>query len=202
MEAAPPPDPRVYPTREDSELLLPFARVGRGTWFLEVGCGSGAAVLAAARAGARAVATDLNPHALRSVRTHARAAGVSVGLVRTDLAAGLRRFDRILANPPYLPTSPAARDPDPWVNLALDGGPDGLETTRRLFASLGDHLRPHGSAFVILSTRQPSQGRAGLLATWETREGPVERVAERSLGDERLEVWELRRRDPAASLPR
>ena len=100
------PDAPVYPPREDTRLLLPFAEVPRGTLLLEVGTGSGLVALAAARRGARVVATDLNPHALRRLRARAREEGVDLALVRTDLAHGLGRFDRILANPPYLPTRP------------------------------------------------------------------------------------------------
>ena len=111
----------VYPPREDTLLILPFAEVAPGALFLEVGCGVGLAALTAARRGARVVATDVNPHALRHLRARARAEGLDLTPVRTDLARGLGRFDRLLSNPPYLPTRPEERDPDRWHNLALDG---------------------------------------------------------------------------------
>ncbi|MCI4336043.1 MAG: methyltransferase [Thermoplasmata archaeon] len=192
----------IYPVREDTELLGRFANAGRGRWALEIGCGQGAVSVAAARGGSRVVATDLNPHALRSLRAVALSEGFDLSVVRTDLASGLGRFDRILANPPYLPTSPAARDPDPWVNLALDGGPDGLAVTRRILASLPEHLLPGGAGFVLCSSRQPDGGRQALRREWEGRGGTVKVVGTRSVGDERLEVWELRKSEPRADLSR
>lgn len=179
----------VYAAREDTALLVPFAVAGPGRYVLEVGCGQGTIALAAARSGARVVATDLNPTALARLRDTALAEGLAVDVVRTDLAAGLGRFDRVLANPPYLPTPPAARDPDPWVNLALDGGPDGLGPTRRLMATLPGHLRLGGAAYVLLSTRQPEAGRRTLLRRWSAVGGSADVAASTVLGDERLEVW-------------
>lgn len=181
----------VYPDREDSALLLPVARGSGGRSLLEIGCGRGSAALAAARAGARVVATDLNPSALRSVRAAAREEGLRVAVVRTDLAAGLGRFDRILANPPYLPTPPAARDPDPWVNLALDGGPDGLTVTRRLFATIPEHLRPGGRAYLVVSSRQAPAGLARIVAEFAAGGGRLREVARRSVGSETLRLVEL-----------
>jgi release factor glutamine methyltransferase len=190
----------VYPPREDTLLLLRFADVGAGTSFLEVGTGAGEVALAAARRGARVVATDRNPHALRLVRDRARGEGADVGLVRTDLARGLGRFDRVVFNPPYLPTSPAERDPDRWHNLALDGGADGSRVTDRWLEELGEHLLPGGEGFVVVSSLQAPVSRNALRAHWESLGGRVEVVAARDLEGERLEVWRLTR-PPTAGLP-
>lgn len=185
------PRAAVYPAREDTALLEPFAAAGRGRRVLDIGCGAGTIALAAARSGARVVATDLNPAALVRLRRTAVREGLALDVVQTDLAAGVGRFDRVLANPPYLPTPPAARDPDPWVNLALDGGPDGLDPTRRILATLPEHLRPGGDAYLVLSSRQPPPARAALLAEWTAAAGSAERVASTVVGDEVLEVWRL-----------
>jgi release factor glutamine methyltransferase len=178
----------VYPEREDTLLLLPFARVRAGTTLAEVGAGAGRASLAAARCGARVVATDLNPTALRGLRAEARAEGLDVETVRTDLLSGLGRFARVLANPPYLPTRPEERDPDRWTNLALDGGRDGCRVLARLVDGLTGHLAPGASAFVVVSSLQDPRSRAAILARWEARGGRQEVVASRDLEGERLEV--------------
>ena len=183
----------VYPPREDTELLRPFARASRGTRLLEIGCGRGVAALDAARAGAWTVATDRNPAALAAVRDAAARAGLVVRLVRTDLARGLGRFDRILANPPYLPTPRGAEDPDPWTDLALNGGPDGLAVTARLFRSLPAHLGPGGRAYVVTSSLQEPRRLARLADAWTRSVGPVREVASRALEGERLAVLELAR---------
>jgi release factor glutamine methyltransferase len=185
------PEAPVYPPREDTRLLLPYSEVPPGTLFLEVGAGAGVAALAAAQRGARVVATDLNPHALRRLRARARALEVEIDLVRTDLAHGLGRFDRILANPPYLPTQPEQRDPDPWHNLALDGGPDGCRVTARLVDELDRHLAEAGSAFVVVSSVQNPDGLRKIRESWVTRGGTVVEVAARVLEGERLVVWRL-----------
>ncbi len=184
--------PPIYPPREDSWLLLPFANVPPGTRFLEVGTGSGVAALTAAHGRANVVATDLNPFALRELRARARGEGVHLEVVRTDLARGLGRFDRIVANPPYLPTRPEERDPDRWHNLALDGGPDGCRVTARLVGELDCHLTSGGEAFVLTSTRQDPDALARVRSGWVSRGGTVEVVASRALEGERLEVWRLR----------
>lgn len=170
-------------------LLLPFAQVPPGSSLLEIGAGRGLAALAAARAGARVLATDLNPFALARLREEALADRLDVSVVRTDFARGLGRFDRILANPPYLPTREEDRDPDRWHNLALDGGPDGSRVTARLVASLPDHLGPQGQAFVVVSSLQAPAALAAIRNGWGARGGRVETVAGRTLDGERLEVW-------------
>lgn len=184
----------MYPVREDSRLLARFAQRCRGLRVLEICCGRGLASLQAARAHALGVvATDLNPAALSSLRRRARSERLPVEVVRTDLARGVRRFHRILANPPYLPTLPKDRDPDPWENLALDGGRDGCAVTARILRDLSAHLLPGGTAFLVVSSRQ-SPGRMGRLrANWRKSGGTVRTVVKERWGEELLSVWELRR---------
>ncbi len=189
-------DVPVYPPREDTLLILPFAEVAPDALFLEVGCGAGLAALTAARRGARVVATDLNPHALRHLRARARAEDLDLSPVRTDLARGLGRFDRILSNPPYLPTRPEERDPDRWHNLALDGGPDGCRFTARLVEELDEHLTADGTAFVVVSSRQDAEALERIRHGGVVAGGSVEVAASRALEGERLDVWRLRRGSP------
>ena len=181
----------VYPARADTWLLLPFAQVAPGSSFLEVGTGSGEIALAAVRRGAKVVATDRNPHALRALAARAKGEGLSLGLVRTDLARGLGRFDRVVFNPPYLPTEPAQRDPDRWHNLALDGGPEGTLVTERWMVTLPDHLAVGGEAFVVASTLQPETARSRMWKDWRQRGGHADCVRRRSFEGEDLEVWRL-----------
>ncbi len=185
------PPAGVYPPREDSWLLVPFAEVARGTRLLEIGSGAGEAARRAARSGARVVATDRNASALRWLRARASEEGLAIDLVRTDLARGLGRFDRVLANPPYLPTSVGGSDIDPGDRLALDGGPDGTVVTARLLQELPDHLAPGGAAFVVVSTVQDPTALERLRQRWIERGGAQRTVATRSLEGERLDVWEL-----------
>jgi release factor glutamine methyltransferase len=185
--------PEVYPVREDSRLLARFARPRPGDSVLEIGCGRGVAALAAARHGAlRVVATDLNPGALRALHRRARHEKLPLEVVRTDLATGLRSFDLILSNPPYLPTPRVQKDPDPWVNLALDGGRDGCRVTARLFSSLPQHLAPGGRAYLIVSSYQSRPRLDKLVQRWRARGGVCRTMARERWGDEVLSVWQLR----------
>jgi len=181
----------VYPPREDTFLLIPFARAPATGWLLEIGCGDGQASIEAARSGWSVVATDLHPEALRRLRDRAAAERLPISPIRTDLAGGLGRFERILANPPYLPTGPGERDPDPWVNLALDGGPDGSAVIGRILATLPDHLADRGRAYLIVPSTVPEARRRGLARTWRAIGGSRRVVARRRLEGEVLSVWEL-----------
>lgn len=182
----------IYPAREDTYLLLPFAAAEPGELVAEVGCGNGLLALTAARSGARVVATDRNPMALRALRQRAQRERLDLQPVRTDLLAGLGRFDRILANPPYLPTPPGSSDPLLGDRLALDGGDDGLSVTRRLFETLFEHLTARGRAYVLTSSLQDPGGLARVINEWKQRGGLAEVVAGRELEGERLEVLACR----------
>jgi release factor glutamine methyltransferase len=186
----------IYPAREDTRLLLPFALAPMTGRLLEIGCGNGVLSLAAARRGTSVVATDLNPFALGHLARLARRDRLPLACVRADLMNGLGRFDRVLANPPYLPTEPAQRDPDAWQNIATDGGPDGCRVTARIVASLPDHLTPRGQAFLVVSSLQSPKPLAELFDWWKSRGGRADVVASRLFEGERLEVWRLARGSP------
>lgn len=138
----------VYPPREDTYLLLRAAlkEAGADDVTLEIGCGSGLITQEVAPRVKSILATDINPHAVRMVK----AKGFEV--VRADLFSGLRgKFDLILFNPPYLPTTDLERT-EQWINFALDGGEDGRRTIRRFLKELSGHLRPGGRALLLISS--------------------------------------------------
>lgn len=145
----------VYEPAEDSFLLADAAleEAEPGMRVLEVGTGSGfvSAVLRANLENVRIIATEINPHAARCAKEN----GVEV--IRTDLFRGIKprnpeaRFDLILFNPPYLPTSEEEKVPG-WLNYAFDGGVSGRETLERFFSGVRDYLGPGGRILVLISS--------------------------------------------------
>jgi release factor glutamine methyltransferase len=145
----------VYEPAEDSFLLADAALedAESGMRILEVGTGSGfvSAVLLANLKDIYLLAIEINPHAARC----ARANGVEV--IRTDLFRGIKpekpenRFDLILFNPPYLPTSKEEKVPG-WLNYAFDGGISGRETLDRFLDEVRDYLKPGGKILVLISS--------------------------------------------------
>jgi ribosomal protein L3 glutamine methyltransferase len=134
----------LAPWVEDPERI---ARV------LELCTGSGClAVLAAlALPRARIDAVDLSAEALEVARRNVSDQGLQgrIELVHGDLfaALGRRRYDLILANPPYVRADAMADLPPEYRHepvLALAGGDDGLDIVRRILAGARAHLAPRG----------------------------------------------------------
>ena len=84
---------------------LPAGQANQSLRIADIGCGSGAGGIMAARLrrGSQVTLTDVNPLALRYARVNAAAAGLQVDLALGDaLAATTGDFDVIVSNPPYL----------------------------------------------------------------------------------------------------
>jgi len=120
---------------------------------LDLGTGSGclAVLLALHFPRARVDAVDLSRAALCVAAKNVARHGVArrVRLVQSDLfqALGRRRYDLIVANPPYVERRMLARLPAEYrrePRLALDGGAKGLRVLRRILQQARMHLRPHG----------------------------------------------------------
>ncbi len=128
----------------------------------DVGTGSGAIAvnLAIHLPAARIYAVDVSEPALDvaayNIRAHSVADRVRLG--HGDLLEPLtEQVDVIVANLPYIPTD-RLRTLQPEVRyepqLALDGGPDGLDLVRRLMAQAPDKLNSPG---IILLELDPEQ---------------------------------------------
>ncbi|MGV6871173.1 peptide chain release factor N(5)-glutamine methyltransferase [Pseudochelatococcus sp. B33] len=166
--------PATLVPRPETELIVEAAiaehariaatRPGEAFRFLDLGTGSGCIAVAlmhelrrTGKAGdARGVAVDLSPEAAATARRNADRNGVGDGLscVVGSWGAALagRGFDVILSNPPYIESAAIAgldaevREHDPC--LALDGGADGLDAYRAIFAEAPRLLRADGAVIV------------------------------------------------------
>lgn len=137
-------DRRVLIPRPETELLVEVAlSVGRGARVADVGTGSGPVALALKeeRPDVSVVGVDVSADALEVARANALALGLDVEFVRADLLDGVPGpFDAVLANLPYV-ADESALPPEIELYeppLALFGGPDGMDLTRRLLAMLDD----------------------------------------------------------------
>ena len=86
-----------------------------------------------------------------------------IALVQSDLFAAHagRRYDLILANPPYVGAEALAAFPPEYAAepaIAHAGGADGLDLVRRILAEAGDHLSPDGTLVVEIGRGRRSAG--------------------------------------------
>jgi len=153
-------DRRVLIPRPDTEVLVETALDGtreRHLYgrMLDLCTGSGCVAIAFAkeRPTWRITAVDLSPDAASVARENVLRAGVvhQLAVVEGDLFEPLAKdavFELITANPPYIPSADIegldadVRDFEP--RLALDGGSDGLQITRRLVSEALRYLTPGG----------------------------------------------------------
>jgi release factor glutamine methyltransferase len=186
------PKPPVYEPAQDTELILANLRVRAGARALEIGTGRGDIAIELARQGARVTATDINPAAVAVALARAQAKGLRVEGLVGDLFLPVRgRFDWVVFNPPYLPTDAQDKVEGP-LNAAFDGGPDGLEVTRRFLHGLPARLTAKGRALTIVSSLSPWPSFLEAVPP-----GLAARVIARTrFAFEEISLVELRRRAP------
>ncbi|RKH75996.1 peptide chain release factor N(5)-glutamine methyltransferase [Corallococcus sp. AB045] len=163
-------DARVLIPRPETELLveavLHSVPKDAPSRVLDVCTGSGciAISVAAERPQATVLATDLSKDACALARENAQALGVAerVNVLEGDLFSPLppdATFRVVVSNPPYIDSGDIAglsaevrREP----RLALDGGPDGLATLRRVIEGARRVLEPGGLLALEMGETQGS----------------------------------------------
>ncbi|MFI7385537.1 HemK2/MTQ2 family protein methyltransferase [Streptomyces sp. NPDC049813] len=145
----------VYAPQYDTDLLLRALgeeEVGEQTDVLDLGTGTGALAVAAARLGARVTAVDLSWRAVWTARLNARLNRTAVTVRHGDLCATVTpgSFDLIVSNPPYVP-APSPLLPRTGLARAWDGGLDGRAVVDRVCDAAPRALRPGGVLLMVHS---------------------------------------------------
>jgi len=142
----------LIPRPETEQLVEIVIAAGPFEKIADIGTGSGviAVSLALKFPHAAVTACDISPAALDLARENAERHKTTelITFCESDLVGSLAGpFDAIVANLPYIPQGEMAslsrevrHDPD----LALDGGPDGLDLIRRLAGEAASKLAPGG----------------------------------------------------------
>ncbi|WP_405591175.1 HemK2/MTQ2 family protein methyltransferase [Streptomyces sp. NBC_01190] len=177
--------PGVYVPQHDTRALIrAMGRedIGPGTDVLDIGTGSGALAVCAARTGACVTAIDIARRAVACARLNAALTRQKVTVRLADLASLDHTFDMVVSNPPYVP-APAGKPPVRGIARAWDAGHDGRAVIDRICGAAPTMLRPGGVLLMVHSglsgahTTLHHLRRAGLTAEITDRElvpfGPV-----------------------------
>lgn len=165
----------LIPRPETEELVERIIRdyASAPARVLDLGTGSGAIVIALARAwpASSFVATDISEGALEIARRNAMRNGVAyrIRFVRSDWFSDIDgKFELIVSNPPYVPTEyleSAQRELRYEPRLALDGGPSGLDALAQIIRESPAHLCPRGALYLEIGSDQGESVRELLEET-------------------------------------
>jgi release factor glutamine methyltransferase len=144
----------VYPPQTDTRLLrraMQREGITARTDVLDLGTGSGLLAIEAARLGGRVTAVDISRWALAVTWCNALLNGRTLRVRHGDLASAVpgRRFDLVLANPPYVPAPD--QTPPRGIARAWDAGPDGRRLIDRICDSAPTVLQPTGALLIVHS---------------------------------------------------
>jgi release factor glutamine methyltransferase len=142
----------MYAQSDDTFLLADCIRQYNGKRVLEIGVGSGFLLDILEKNFAYVAGSDIDLQALQHCKQqqNTTAASANILLVCCDAgsAFGVGKFDLIVSNPPYLPNN----DNNNNLDLTVNGGPTGIETTIHFINSALPLLAVDGKLLVVISS--------------------------------------------------
>jgi release factor glutamine methyltransferase len=176
-------NPKVPRTGEFLASQIDSRLVEREWEVLDMGTGSGVCAVFAAKHARRVVAVDINPAAVRCAGVNALLNHLEhkIDVRQGDLFVPVsgERFDLVLFNPPFVKGPPQDDRDRAWRSKDI---------AERFAAGLAAHLKPGGSALVLLSTF--GDGYAFLKEFCE-HGFVISVLAERRFVNERLTIFKL-----------
>jgi len=182
--------PAVLEPRPESETmidnLLNLPKLPQNPWIADVGTGSGALGITAKLElpMAQVELLDISAKALEVAQSNVDLFTPGLAVILSDLlAAANTNYDVLLCNLPYVPdnfhiNTAAGHEPQ----LALFGGPDGLNVYRKLFSQVRN--RPFQPLYILTECLPPQHASLVPLAIT----GGYAQVK----ADDFIQVWQLR----------
>ncbi|WP_459201594.1 HemK2/MTQ2 family protein methyltransferase [Methanococcus sp. CF] len=148
--------PKVYVPAEDSELLIENLVDVKNKTVLDVGTGSGIQAINAVKQGAsKVIGIDINPYAVECAKINSELNKIDskkLFFKTSDLFRNIEgKFDVILFNAPYLPTSDEEKL-EKYLNYAFDGGKDGREVLDKFLDEVSNYLNEKGIVQILQSS--------------------------------------------------
>ena len=171
----------TYAPAEDSFLLEECIELYSGKSALEIGVGSGMLLGALQKRFDFVVGTDIDLDSLSRINID------GVSLVCCDATSAFSNkalFDLVVTNPPYQPDDARVKD------MAVHGGPTGIETTIKFVLSALPHLSADGRMLLIISSLANIAGLDNVIVKQKLKKKVV---GEKRLFYEMLSVLELSR---------
>lgn len=182
----------MYAPSDDTFLLADCIRQYNGRRALEIGVGSGLLLDILEKNFAYVAGSDIDLQALQHCKQQKRtAASANILLVCCDAgsAFGVGKFDLIVSNPPYLPSNDNNDDDNNNnLDLAVNGGPTGIEATIHFINSALPLLAVDGKLLIVISSFANSSALDKLVLEKNMHKKVIK---ERRLFYETLSVVEL-----------
>jgi release factor glutamine methyltransferase len=188
----------VYEPAEDTFLLIESISAKKDESVLEIGTGCGLIALECANTGSNVVCTDINPFAVNLTKKNY---SINKNLIKGnfevrkgDMFKPIKEnevFDKIIFNPPYLPTKKGELiGGSGWFDLATNGGIDGVKYTKMFIDKIDIFLKEKGNAYFIFSSLSDKKKLEDYI---KNRNFKFKVVSDCSFNDETISVYRLKK---------